>query len=195
MVAKGSLSSQLGGPCTSTWTTGWNTQLLTIANSSSDLAPTPSASAAVHNTEVAQLRREVDRLRQSVRSRSPRGGRGQGTELALSNKPFGEPGNHGKKSFSKRKVKTDKGKGKKGGNKAQEPAGSATARSSIGRKFDDILMDPASRAFMTANHQNGKVCWHFQRGSCTRDCKRLHACAGCGTANMYDACQCQASRV
>ena len=31
-------------------------QLLTIANSSSDLAHAPSASAAVHNTEVAQLR-------------------------------------------------------------------------------------------------------------------------------------------
>ena len=53
MFAKGSLSSQLGGPCTATWSTGWNTQLLTIANSSSDLAHTPSASAAVHNTEVA----------------------------------------------------------------------------------------------------------------------------------------------
>ena len=62
-------------------------QLLTIANSCSDLAHTPSASAAVHNTEVAQLRREVDRLRQVVRSRSPRGGRGQSSQLALTNFP------------------------------------------------------------------------------------------------------------
>ena len=201
--------------------------------SSSDLAPTPSASAAVpHNTEVAQLRQGniqklVDRLRQS-KFRSFFSSSRQSfslswgpfvefcwcflkagtlkcavtlaqrwtTELALSNKPVGEPGNHGKKSFSKRKVKTDKGKGKKGGKKGQEPARSATARSSTGRKFDDILKDPTSRAFMTANHQNGKVCWHFQRGSCTRDCKKLHACARCGTANIgYDACQCQASRV
>ena len=80
------------------------TQLFTIANSSSDLAHTPSASAAVHNTEVAQLRREVDRLRQSFRSRSPRGGRGQGTQLALSNQPFHN--NNGKKSFGGRKTQS-----------------------------------------------------------------------------------------
>ena len=73
-------------------------QQLTIASSSSDLAHTLSASAAVHNTEVAQLRREVDRLRQVVRSRSPRGGRGQGTQLTLSNKAFNESGNQSQSS-------------------------------------------------------------------------------------------------
>ena len=170
------------------------TQLLTIANCSSDLAHTPSASAAVHNTEVAQLRREVDRLRQSVRSRSPRGGRGQGTQLALSNQPFHN--NNGKKSFGGRKTKADKGKGKKGGKKSQEASSAGTPRSSNGKKFDDILKDPAAQSFMTANHQNGKVCWHFQQNACTRNCKRLHECAGCGTPNIgYDACRCQASRV
>ena len=169
-------------------------QLLTIANSSSDLAHTPSASAAVHNTEVAQLRREVDRLRQSVRSRSPRGGRGQGTQLALSNHPF--QNNNGKKSFGGRKTKTAKGNGKKGGKKSQEAATSGAARSSAGKTFDEILKDPAAKSFMTVNHQNGKVCWHFQKNACTRNCKRLHECAGCGKPGIgYDACRCQASRV
>ena len=131
-------------------------QLLTIANSSSDLAHTPSASAAVHNTEVAQLRREVDHLRKVVRSRSPRGGRGQGTQLALSNQPFHN--NKGKKSFRGSKTKADKGKGKKGDKKGQEAASSGTSRSSTSKKFDDILKDPSAKSFMTANHQNGKVC-------------------------------------
>ena len=91
-------------------------QLLTIANSNSDLAHTPSASTAVHNTEVAQLRREVDHLRQPVRSRSPRGGRGQGAQFTLSNKPFNESGQHGKKRFTTAKKSTgNKGTGKKGG--------------------------------------------------------------------------------
>ena len=169
-------------------------QLSTIANSSSDLAHTPSASAAVHNTEVAQLRREVDRLRQSVRSRSPRGGRGQGTQLALSNHPF--QNNNGKKSFGGRKTKTAKGNGKKGGKKSQEAATSGAARSSAGKTFDEILKDPAAKSFMTVNHQNGKVCWHFQKNARTRNCKRLHECAGCGKPGTgYDACRCQASRV
>ena len=86
-------------------------QLLTIANSSSDLAHTPSASAAVHNTEVAQPRREVDHLRQVVRSRSPRGGRGQGSQLALTN----FPNKLSKKAWSGKKVTAGKGKGEKGG--------------------------------------------------------------------------------
>ena len=167
-------------------------QLLTIANSSSDLAHTPSASAAVHNTEVAQLRREVDRLRQSVRSRSPRGGRGQGTQLALTNFPTKEP----KEAWQGKKGKADKGKCKNGGKRGQEASSAGTPRSSTGKKFDEILKDPAAKTFMTVNHQNGKVCWHFQRGTCTRNCKRLHECAGCGTPNIgYDACKCQASRV
>ena len=97
-------------------------QLLTIANSSSDLAHAPSASAAVHNTEVAQLRREVERLRQSVRSRSPRVGQGQGTQLTLSDQPFDEPAQQGdKQNKRKRKDRSDnrwdssngKGRGKK----------------------------------------------------------------------------------
>ena len=167
-------------------------QLLTIANSSSALAHTPSASAAVHNTEVAQLRREVDHLSQVVRSRSPRGGRGQGSQLTLTN----FPNKLSKKDWSGKKVTAGKGKGKKGGKKAQEAASSGTSRSSTGKKFDDILKDPTAKSFMTSNHQNGKVCWHFQKGACTRDCKRLRECAGCGKAGIgYDACRCQASRV
>ena len=116
-------------------------QLLTIANSSSDLAHTPSASAAVHNTEVAQLRREVDHLRKEVRSRSPRGGRGQGSQLALTN----FPNKLSKKDWSGKKVTAGKGKGKKGEKKGQEAASSGTSRSSTGKKFDDILMDPTSK--------------------------------------------------
>ena len=127
-------------------------QLLTTANSSSDLAHTPSASAAVHNTEVAQLRREVDCLRQSGGDRTERRG-----------------------SLRRRSPKQ--------------------TRSSTGKTFDEILKDSTARTFMTANHQSGKVCWHFQRGTCTRDCKMLHECAGCGAAGIgYDACRCQASR-
>ena len=159
-------------------------QLLTIANSNSDLAHTPSASTAVHNTEVAQFHREVDHLKQAVWSRSPRGGRGQGTQLTLSNRPFNESGNHRKKSFGGRKVKANKGRGKKGGKKGQEAASSGAARSSTGKTFDEILKDSTARAFVTANHQNGKVCWHFQRETCTRDCKRLHECARCGKLEL-----------
>ena len=172
-------------------------QLLTIANSNSDLAHTPSASTAVHNTEVAQLRREVDHLRQVVRSRSPRGGRGQGTQLTLSNKPVSESGQHGKKRFTAAKSpKETKVQARTGGKKGQDAARSGAARSSTGKTFDEILKDSTARACMTANHQNGKVCWHLQRGTCTRDCKRLHECAGCGKAGIgYDACRCQASRV
>ena len=195
VFAKGNRFSQLG------WTVYLDVehkvQLLTIANSNSDLAHTPSASTAVHNTEVAQLRREVDHLRQVVRSRSPRAGRGQGTQLTLSNKPFNESGQHGKKRFTAaKKSKGNKGTGKKGEERGQETASSGAAPSSTGKTFDEILQDSTARAFMTANHQNGKVSWHFQRGTCTRDCKRPHECAGCGKGGIgYDACRCQASRV
>ena len=58
-------------------------QLFTIVNSSTDLAHAPSASPAVHNTEVAQLRRELDRVRHSVRTRSPEA-RGKGRSLSPS---------------------------------------------------------------------------------------------------------------
>ena len=105
-------------------------QLLTIANSSSDLAHPPSASAAVHNTEVAQLRREVERLRQSVRSRSPRVGQGQGTQLTLSDQPFDEPAQQGDKQ-NKRKRKDrgdnrwDSSNGKGRAKKVQQGQGAA----------------------------------------------------------------------
>ena len=124
-------------------------QLLTIANSNSDLAHTPSASTAVHNTKVAQLRREVDHLRQVVRSRSARGGRGQGTQLALSNKPFNESGQHGKKRFTAaKKSKGNKGTGKK--KRGEKRTKNSQQWSSTGKTFDEILKDSTARAFMTA---------------------------------------------
>ena len=154
-------------------------QLLTVANSSSDLAHTPSASAAVHNTEVAQLRREVDRLRQSVRvTLAQRWTRTRLHSSLFRTNPLANQETTERRVSAKERSKQTKAKARKEGRKDKKPACSATARSSTGRKFD-ILGDPASRAFMTANHQNGKVCWHFQRGTCTRDCKRLHECARC----------------
>ena len=173
-------------------------QLLTIANSSSDLAHPPSSSAAVHNTEVAQLRREVERLRQSVRSRSPRVRQGQGTQLTLSDQPFDEPAQQGDKQ-NKRKRKDrgdnrwDSSNGKGRGKKVQQGQGAAdsgTARSSKGKSFREILRD-------TMNHQNGRVCWSFQMGTCSNpNCERLHECSGCGTPGIgYDACPCQAAQV
>ena len=99
-------------------------------------------------------------------------------------------------SFGGRKTQTAKGNGKKGGKKSQEAATSGAARSSAGKTFDEILKDPAAKSFMTVNHQNGKVYWHFQKNACTRNCKRLHECAGCGKPGIgYVACRCQASRV
>ena len=170
-------------------------QLLTIANSNSDLAHTPSASTAVHNTEVAQLRREVDHLRQSGHDH-PEEDEDKVRSLRFRTKLSTNPETTERRVFSTRKVKANKGNGKKGGKKSQEAASSGAARSSTRKTFDEILKDSTARAFMTANHQNGKVCWHFQRGTCTRDCKRLHECAGCGKAGIgYDACRCQASRV
>ena len=76
-------------------------------------AHTPSASAAVHNTEVSQLRREDERLRHSIRSCSPRVGRGQGTQLALTNQAASQD------PYKKKRGQTwkCKGKGKKGKDK------------------------------------------------------------------------------
>ena len=114
---------------------------------------TLSASTAVHNTEVAQLRREVDHLRQVVRSRSPRGGRGQGTQLTLSNKPFNESGQHGKKRFTAaKKSKGNKGTGKKGEKRGQEAASSGAAASNFSLEVsswfaEQILRFPQLQTF------------------------------------------------
>ena len=100
-----------------------------------------------------------------------------------------------KEEFQRRKSQEDKRQRQERGKKGQAGS-SGAARSSTGKTFDEILKDSTVRTFMTATHQSGKVCWHFQRWTCTRDCKRLHECAGCSTAGIgYDACRCQASRV
>ena len=165
-------------------------QLLTIANSSS---------------EVAQLRREVERLRQSVRSRSPRVRQGQGTQLTLSDQPFDEPAQQGdKQNKRKRKDRSDnrwdssnsKGRGKKV-QQGQGAADSGTARSSKRKSFREILRDTGAKTFLTMNHQKGRVCWSFQMGTCSNpNCERLHECSGCGTPGIgCDACRCQAAQV
>ena len=135
--------------------------LLTIANLSSDPAHTLSAPAAVHNTEVAQLRREVDRLRQSVRSRSPRGGRGQGPQLALSSQPFSETEQRKDEFHQQQNCQRTRQKPRKEKKKGQQAANSGAARSSTGKTCDEILKDPAA---LHVSKPPGRKSWHFQRG-------------------------------
>ena len=111
------------------WMDHW-VQLLTIANSSSDLAHTPSASAA-----VAQLRREVACLKQAVhntlaqrRTRTRYPALSFEQTLCRTRKPQ-------KEEFQRWKSQEDKGKGKKRAKRGQEADSSGAARSSTGKTF------------------------------------------------------------
>ena len=124
-------------------------QLLTIANSNTDLAHASSALATVHNTEVAQLCGELDRSRQSVRSRSPRG-KEQLQQLALTNQAASND------RFQKKRYRNDtRNKSKEKCKNMERVKGQGTSdsavRSSSGRSFQYILKDPVGKTFLMMN--------------------------------------------
>ena len=112
--------------------------------------------------------------------------------LSLSNKPFAEPGNHGKKSFQRRKSQRRQRQRQERWKREdkKQPAVEQHDPAQV-NTFDEILKDSTARTFMTANHHERKSMlafsmrdMHARLQKASRMCWVRYA-AGIG----YDACQ------